>query len=366
MLHQILRWLAWLIAISLLLLSLVYLSHIWMYIILSIILTFIGNPLVNLLSNDGVLGLKLNRSLAAVLSLICIAGLMSGIAYLIFPMLAAQALMLSNIQSDEIIINLEAQLNQMTLQLKSWGLWPSNAQWEQLTEKLLSYFSLENISSYFGGALSFTLDFLIGLFSVLFISFYMLKEGGVAARVIKAVTPDNRIQEMDKAIHETRKLLSRYFIGLLIQISIVAILIASGLSLLGVKYALTLGLLAGIFNLIPYIGPYIGGSLGVLIAISAELAAGTNTGLLPYGVKIMGIFVITQLIDNFVLQPIIFSKSVLAHPLEIFIVILIAGSLFGIIGMLAAIPVYTIFRVVARSFFSQTKWVRELTRKMDV
>lgn len=358
------KWLAWLIAGTLLLLSLIYLSHIWVYVIVSIIIAFIGNPVVIWLCSRRIFGLQINRSLAALTALMLVFGFLGGILWLIIPMVAEQALLLGSIDHELVLQNLEIQLSQLSVQLKQLGMWPEGDQWEELSDKALNLVSMQQLGSYFGGALSFTLNIIIGLFATLFISFYMLKESGMVGRVIKAFTPDENLGQMQEAIGETRRLLTRYFVGLLFQILAVATLIALGLSILGVEYALTLGVLAGLFNLIPYIGPYIGGSFGVFIALSAELAVGSDVALLPYALKIMSVFVATQLIDNFVFQPVIFSKSVQAHPLEIFLVILIAGSLFGIVGMLAAIPVYTIFRVLAKAFFAQSKWVQKLTARM--
>jgi predicted PurR-regulated permease PerM len=360
------RILAWAAGLAVLVFSLIYLSHVWIYIIIALILSFMGAPLVRIMTGGSILQHRISSTLAAAVTLFGMLTLVAGLGWLIFPLVAAQLLILSSIEPETVFLNLETEATLLAGKFKQLGIWPTPEQWEQLTNQALNFLSFQQLGSYFGGAISFTIDLLIAVFSVLFISFYMLKEGGMAGKVLRAITPDLYLHQMESAMHESRVLLSRYFLGLLAQMSIVALVVASGLALLGVQYALTLGILAGIFNLIPYIGPYIGGSIGVFIAISAELALGGRQELLPYGLKIMGVFVLVQLLDNFVLQPIIFSKSVLAHPLEIFLVVLIAGSLFGITGMLAAIPVYTILRVVARAFFSQTKWVRALTDKMNV
>jgi len=358
------QWLSWLAAISLLIFSFIYLSHIWMYLMASLILSFIGNPIVDWLSGQRIKGFTPQRSIAALLTLVLLLASFFGLFALILPMISTQVAMLSQINPTAVYNNLQLQFSQLAATLEVQGLWPTPEQWDQLNQKALGMLSTENMGLYFGGAINFTLDLLIAVFSILFISFYMLKEDGIAGRVLRAFTPDTRLRQMNGAITESRSLLSRYFIGLLIQVLVVGVLVSVGLSILGVQYAVTLGIVASIFNLIPYIGPYIGGLLGVLIALTAELAMGSSLPLLPYGLKIMGVFVLVQLLDNFVLQPLIFSKSVMAHPLEIFLVILVAGSLFGVVGMLAAIPVYTIFRVVIKAFFAHTKWVQELTSSM--
>ncbi len=78
----------------------------------------------------------------------------------------------------------------------------------------------------------------------------------------------------------------------------------------------------------------------------------------------MLVFCITQLIDNLVFQPFIFGKSVYAHPIEILIVIMMAGSLAGITGMILAIPAYTVLRVFAKEFFNNFRVVQKLTEKI--
>ena len=86
--------------------------------------------------------------------------------------------------------------------------------------------------------------------------------------------------------------------------------------------------------------------------------------MLPMLSKVVIVFGAMQLLDNFILQPWIFSNSVLAHPLEIFIVILMGAQINGIIGMVLAIPVYTVLRVIARAFLSEFKLVQKITGGM--
>ena len=88
--------------------------------------------------------------------------------------------------------------------------------------------------------------------------------------------------------------------------------------------------------------------------------------LLPQLIYMAIVFAITQLIDNIVLQPLIYGNSVHAHPLEIFLVILLAGSMAGIPGMILAIPGYTVLRVILREFFNKYKLVETLTKNLKV
>jgi predicted PurR-regulated permease PerM len=172
----------------------------------------------------------------------------------------------------------------------------------------------------------------------------------------------NNIQNI---LRNALKILTRYFIGLIIQISAVTTLTSLGLWLVGVENAFLIGFLAGLMNLIPYAGPVIGAGMGLLIVASTNLTSAVPQEFSPLLLKAGGVFLIVQLIDNFVFQPLIFSNSAQAHPLEIFIVISVAGTMAGITGMMLAVPVYSFIRIVAREFLSEFKVVDRLTRNME-
>ena len=112
-------------------------------------------------------------------------------------------------------------------------------------------------------------------------------------------------------------------------------------------------------------GPIIGASFGVFIVISSNLGLPFYDEMLPLLLTVVGVFASMQLLDNFLLQPFIFSNSIKAHPLEIFIIILVGAKLGGILGMVLAIPVYTVLRVIARIFLSEFKLVQKITGGMD-
>jgi predicted PurR-regulated permease PerM len=142
-------------------------------------------------------------------------------------------------------------------------------------------------------------------------------------------------------------------------------LIATGLWIFGVKNALLIGFFGGIMNIIPYIGPIIGSVIGLLLGVTSTLAAGSYNELLPVTLKLIGVFLVVNFIDNNILVPVIYSKSVKSHPLEIFLVIIIGGGIAGLLGMLLAVPVYTLLRVIAKEFFQQFRVVKKLTETID-
>ncbi|MEO1653770.1 MAG: AI-2E family transporter, partial [Bacteroidota bacterium] len=130
-----------------------------------------------------------------------------------------------------------------------------------------------------------------------------------------------------------------------LQIFILFTIVAFGLTLLGVKYALTIAAFAAFINLIPYLGPFLGLVFGVFVVLSTGHPLLSFNEHLLLIVQMLPVFATAQLMDNLLLQPIIFSKSVKAHPLEIFIIIFVGASLADMLGMIAAIPVYTVLRV---------------------
>jgi predicted PurR-regulated permease PerM len=166
-------------------------------------------------------------------------------------------------------------------------------------------------------------------------------------------------------VSESKNLLIRYYLGVLLELIGVMTLITLSLWILGIKNALLIGFFGGIMNVIPYLGPVIGTMIGITLGITSTLATGTFNDLLPALLKITGTFLTVNFIDNNILVPIIYSKSVKSHPLEIFLVIIIGGGIAGLVGMLVAVPVYTLLRVIAKEFFQEFRVVKKLTDKIE-
>ncbi len=136
------------------------------------------------------------------------------------------------------------------------------------------------------------------------------------------------------------------------------------LLIFGIHNALIIALLCAILNIIPYIGPTIASFLAAILSMIGHIGEDFQTVMLPSTIYILIAFFIVQLIDNNVNQPLIFSKSTKSHPLEIFLVILIAGFLTGILGMIIAVPLYTIIKVIAKEFYPNNKFVKILTKNL--
>lgn len=237
---------------------------------------------------------------------------------------------------------------------------------EKLKKNLSHYLSPQRIQQVFNSTVSAFGNAIIGIMSVLFISFFFLKEQGLFKEMIVSIVPSGYEEQAEIAFEQMSNLLIRYFIGIAVQVTIIMLYVTLLLTIMGVKNAVLIGFFAAIMNVIPYLGPIIGVAFGILITISSNLEVPFYDELLPQLGLVGVIFATMQLIDNFILQPNIFSKSVKAHPLEIFIIVLIGAKLGGILGMVLAIPGYTVLRVVGKVFLSEFKIIERLTRNMEL
>jgi predicted PurR-regulated permease PerM len=237
---------------------------------------------------------------------------------------------------------------------------------EKAKKKVFSYFNPSKILTEWGVyVMSFFGNFVLLVSSVSFISFFFLKDEELFARGIKSAVPDQYIEKVDAALAQIIKLLTRYFGGILLQIGSLAVYLGVFLGITGVESALLIAVFGAVMNIIPYVGLIIGLLFGLLIAVSSHLDAPFYTEMLPLMIWVAVAFITMHILDAFLLQPIIFSSSILAHPLEIFIVIIAGAKIGGILGMVVALPLYTIFRVIAAEFFSQFKIVKSLTEHLD-
>lgn len=235
---------------------------------------------------------------------------------------------------------------------------------EILRQNITTYLNPENIQHLFGNALNKFGDIFIGVFSIFFIGFFFLREQGLFVNIIKSIVPTQYEFQTHQAVDETSKLLIRYFIGILLQVTIITLLVSISLTMLGVKNALLIGFFAGIMNVIPYVGPIIAAGVGMVITLSSNMELSFYDEMIPLLTKVAIVFIVTRLIDDVILQPNIFSKSVKAHPLEIFIIVLVGAKIGGVLGMVLAIPFYTAFRVIGKVFLSEFKVIQSLTRNM--
>lgn len=344
-------------------------SHIVSYIIISVVLSLIGRPLVELLGRLKLRGKSLPKILRALFTLISIWTLFILFFYFIIPLVTSELEQLSKIDTNSFLTTLQDPIQQLENTIDKFMVDSDEkfAVQEYVKGELSSIFNVSLATSIFTSAASALGNVFIALFSITFITFFFLKDETLFAESILSVVPDKHVEAFKHAMYSTRRLLIRYFIGISMQIIGIFSIITTGLTIagLGFSHSILIGLIAGTLNVVPYIGPLIGGAIGILLGIATHLHLDLYSELLPLIGWMVVVFSIAQLIDNFVFQPFIFSSSVDAHPLEIFLIIMIAASLGGVLGMVLAIPLYTILRVFAKEFFNKFKVVKKLTQKIE-
>lgn len=342
-----------------------YFKNVLIYIIAAFVVSLIGRPVMRLLRKIKIKGKSAPEWLLAILTIIIIIALLILLITQLIPIVSSIIKDASSLQDSTYFeSNPIDKLNEWII-----GLFPNldhNFNIVTLvTEKVRELVDFGKVSGIVGSVASMVTSLFVALFSVVFISFFFLKEEGLFERIICALVPDKHELTLSKTLGEIKELLSRYFVGLLIEMLGVAFVDFLGLWIiarLDFSYAIGIAFIAGILNVIPYVGPIIGEAIGVLFGIVLKLGtgAGLNVNIWIFALIILAIMLTAQLIDNFIYQPLIYSTSIKAHPLEIFIVLLMAGHIGGTIGMLVAIPAYTVLRVIAIRFFYQYKVIQRL------
>jgi predicted PurR-regulated permease PerM len=340
-------------------------SDIVAYILVAAVLSIIGKPLVKLLDKVKLGKFHLPHTLNALVTLILLIGLIGGLLSIFVPLIVNQAALISEIDVDGVSKDLKGTFQDLEFQLRSYGVIPEGQTFESiLSESLEGVVSVATFSTFFQDIIGMTGDIFIALFSIVFITFFFLRDDELFFKGVLLLTPERYEKAGEEILDTSKKLLSRYFIGIMIEITTMMTLLSTGLTILGVENALLIGVVGGLLNVIPYLGPVIGASIGVILSLITNVSVGDYHDMLWDAIKVLGTFSACNLVDNMVLQPWIYSNSVKAHPLEIFLVIMIAGSLAGVTGMILAIPGYTVIRIIAKSFFNRYKLVKKLTENI--
>lgn len=347
-----------------------YFRSVLVYMILAFVVSLVGQPIMRLLRRIRIKGKSLPDGLLAVITLILI--LIGAVLFItqIIPVVAG-------IVRDASAMNsIDVPYNSLIDRFNDWvyGLFPSVGRDFDIVaavlDRIREVINLSNVSSVIGSVASAAASVAVGLFSVVFISFFFIKDESLFGKIVCALVPDRIESSVNSTISDITHLLSRYFIGLIIEVVGVILLDFLGLWLIariGPDYAIGIAFIAGLLNIIPYVGPLLGEVIGVLLCLVLKYGAGVglNVPVWAFVLIVLAIMLAVQLIDNFVYQPLIYSTSIKATPLEIFIVLLMAGVMGGTVGLLVGIPVYTVVRVIAIRFFSDKKVVRRLIPDID-
>ncbi len=325
------------------------------YVIIAAVLSLIARPIIKFLKKK----IKFPNTLAVVVTMTLFMLSLFGLIRLFVPLILKQGKNLSLLDTSEFKQDIEYLFRQTNAYFLERGI-DLLDQFKNLD--ILSNF--KNIPDVLNTILGGIGSLSMALFSILFISFFFMKDNLILHNTLFSFIPDSKEQRMTKSLDTIKELLSRYFIGLVLQITILFIIYTLVLALFEVENALVIAFLCALLNLIPYIGPLIGGFLMLVLTMTENIGMDFQTIILPTTLYVMSGYILAQLIDNFLSQPLIFSKSVKSHPLEIFLVIIIGGILFNIAGMVVAVPCYTAIKVILKEFLSQNKIVKSLTKDL--
>jgi predicted PurR-regulated permease PerM len=345
------------IGIAVFILFAIIFSNIFIYFVLSIVLAALLRPLTNRLNQIQIFSIKVPRVVAVLISFITFGIIITLFILLFIPLVSEQVTVLSSLNYQDLILRLTEPITRMEEFLFSYNFVSTEPGFfvANLTEGWKNFSSNIKLESLINGVLSFTGNVSIGILAVTFITFFLLYEKGLIRKQLISLIPNQYFEVSIAAVSKIEKLLSNYLLGLLLQMIAIFSMASIGLSIFGVKYSLVIAVFAALANLIPYAGPILGASFGILVGVSTMPISFGTPEFYWLIIKIVSVFSVVQVTDNIVLQPFIFSRSVKVHPLEIFVIIFAGASLGGIPGMIAAIPVYTVIRVSVKEFIQGYK-----------
>lgn len=343
-----------------------FFSDIVIYIVVAAILAIIAKPLVSLIRRVNVGGFVAPKWLAALLTLITIWAVILLVFMIFVPLFFNKLNELSSINIVDVVASLTNPISNLdhwvaetfSLNAEDYSLAGS------ISTQIGSILDLGFVNRMVASVASTIVGVVVSVFSISFMTFFFLKEENLFRDMVVAVFPERHELKVLNVMESVTKLLIRYFRGIVTESSIMTVIVTTGLTIfgLGLENALLIGFFTGVLNVIPYIGPLIGICVGIFLGAAGAGAA--DLSVIYIICTVAATILTAQLIDNILLQPILYAKTAKAHPLEIFIVILIAGSIAGVVGMLLAIPSYNVLRVFAKEFFNKFSVVQKLTSKI--
>jgi len=346
-----------------------YFRNIVVYILVSGVFSIMGRPLVDLFCRIRIRKWSFPRSLGALFALLVIWGFIILFFVIFVPLVTTQLNYLSTIDSEKIVQLIENPLMKIENLFRAFNkdITSEISLQEYIISKVSGILSINMIQNFLSSLMSILGNIIVAIFSITFITFFFLKDQHLFFESILMWVPDKYVDNVTRALYSIKRLLTRYFIGIVIQSTCIMVLITLGMTIAGIDFqqALVMGLILGILNVIPYVGPWLGLFIAIIMGVASHMNQDFTAVVVPLVTYMIIVEAITHLIDNIVFQPVIFSNSVKAHPLEIFVVVLAAGFAAGIPGMILGIPAYTVLRVFAREFFYNFKAIQKITSSLS-
>lgn len=332
-----------------------YFGNIFVWILLSAFIATIGSPFMKLLKKMRIIP----KWLASILTLGIISFVIVFAFSILVPLIADQVSKFQAIDIETVSDALEKPIKEIDDFISTSPIFdqPEFSIEDFVLDKIHSIISFNSVGKVLNSVGGTAWNFLLSTFSIFFISFFLLKDKESIAKATLVMVPKSFEKEVITIYKSIKNLISRYLFGVMLEVLCMMTLFTTGLYIIGVNFSLSLlvGIIAGMLNIIPYLGPWIGAGIGVLLISIGNLDMDFYNEILPLNIKVLVVVAIAQIIDNILFQPLIYSKSIKAHPVEIYLVIIIAGSIYGVIGMMLAIPAYTVLRVLAKEIIYLNK-----------
>ncbi len=344
-----------------------YFLRIVIYILISVILGILGQPIADFLHRLRIGRVRIPMGVCAFITLIVMIGILLFATTVFLPLLARQAALVSDLGVQGIMVGLEEPLKELENLFVQWNILEADQTISgTVVKELLSVVTFDRLTVVFSSVINLATEIFIGFLAISFITFFALKDKHLFSDVIVYFTPMHYKQEARNILAESKVLVRRYFAGLIIRIVLVFILTFLSIWLLGIKGALVIAFFSGVLSIIPYLGPIIATFIGVFIGASMNLGMDFYTQMLPLMVQIVLVFIVVNIFDVVVLQPVIYSRSVWAHPLEIFLVFMVAAIMGGVFGMIIAIPAYSVLRIFVKVFMEKSQLALKLKEELQI
>ncbi|KRM74627.1 AI-2E family transporter [Secundilactobacillus collinoides] len=335
-----------------------FFNTIFMPILLAGVLFYLLNPVVKLIQKIKIGKYHISRTWAvALIFLIFFAVLAGGIVWLIPRLIQQVSTLVNNVPN--IIKIIQNGLTDINDKLSSYK-WLQNVDFSkygaQIEKNLASYAQkfMNGLTSSVGTVVGMITSVTVVAVTVPVMLFYMLKDGHKLIPRIKKMLPSKRADETVDLLNKMSHTLSRYIGGQMIEILFVGTFTSIGFSLVGEKYALLLGIFAGMCNIIPYVGPYI----GVLPALIVAIESGLTQVIL-----VLVVTIVVQQVDGNFIYPNVIGRTLNIHPLTIIIILLVAGNIAGLFGMILGVPLYAVVKTIIEFIYNLVQLQHEQRTK---
>lgn len=329
-------------------------STILLYIIGAYLVSFMAEPIAFFLEKK----VRIKPLVAIILSLLSILSIAIGVLLLFIPLILTQSKKLALLDINSLEENYLLFVNSIDNWLKSYKI---NYTEYIDVQKILDSFNLNFITEVINSIIGSIGNFAMGLFSIFFIAFFLMKDQKLITKNIRYLLPKNQKWRIIISLFKIKNMLGKYVTGLMLQLFLVFIMYLIVLLIFKVEDAFIIAFLGALLNIIPYVGPLIAVVMTAFLTMLSNINQDFNTVILPTTLYVLIGYTIVQIIDNNISQPFIASKSTNSHPLEIFIVLLISGTLLGITGMIVAVPLYTTIKIIVKEFFPTNRFIQVLT-----